>query len=135
VLGERDGPRVRVVAAVKRIILGAAFVATAALSAQAASIKDGKYTGTGDGPELSLKIKDETATIATTVYRQCSGGGTGQISEVAEGRWRITLTEHGACLVDVRRTADGYELSPIEGGSCEAYSGFACGLGGTVSAQ
>lgn len=134
-LGERNSPGVRVVIAMKRIILGAALTAAAALSVQAGDIKDGEYVGTGDGYDLSLTVNGGTAKIVSSLYRQCSGVGTGPIDQVADGRWRIILTEHGACLVDVRRTADGYELSPIDGGSCASYSGFACGFGGVVSAR
>lgn len=116
-----------------QIILGAALLTISALSAQAAGLANGKYTGLGDGSELTLTVTNGTAKIVTTAYRQCSGGGTGSISQVGNGHWQITMTEHGQCVVDVRTSGDSYVLEEDHTGECWQYSGQACSMSGTVS--
>jgi hypothetical protein len=132
VLGEPDRQGVCVVM-MKRIILGSVFVAGSVMAAQAEDLANGEYTGSGDGYDLTLTVRGNVAEITSTAYRQCSGGGTGQFSSIAEGRWMITMTEHGQCLVDVTLNNGALLLEPRLDGECWQYSGQACGLAGAVS--
>ena len=117
----------------KRNILAVALVVASALAVRAADLADGEYTGTGDGYDLTLKVSGDTAEITSTLYRKCSGGGTGQLSKLADGRWLITMTESGQCLVDVTWNNGSYLVEGRQGGECWQYSGQACSMSGSVS--
>lgn len=131
-LGQPDCARVRVVI---RVVIAAAALATIGTAAQAQGLPDGEYSGTGDGTQVSLTVRGETAEVRSTVRGQCSGHGTGRLSTVAEGQWRVTMTESGLCTVNIRSTSNGFEMEPDYATDCQNYSGQSCGFYGVVTAN
>lgn len=113
-------------------ILAAALVIASAAPSFAEPLANGKYSGTGDGTKMYMTVSGERAEILMT-GQGCVGGGTGHLSELTDGRWLITMTEHGQCLVDVTRNGDGFLLEPRVGGECSSYGGQACGFYGNLT--
>lgn len=131
-LGEPDRTGVRVVS---RIFLAAALVAASALPAAAAeTLVAGKYSGTGDGTRMFMEISGSTAEVSMA-GQGCVGGGTGQLSQVAEKHWLITMKGDAQCLVDVTLENGVFTLSPRDGGECWSYGGQACGLYGELTKE
>lgn len=116
----------------RKLSLAIVFVTCSAAS-QAADLSDGEYSGLGDGYKIEMSVAGDTAKILSVQPGSCSGSGTGDLSKVGEDHWRVTMTEYGQCVVDIKAKEDGFELTPDHSGDCGAYSGQACGFYGNVS--
>jgi hypothetical protein len=117
-----------------KTILSIALAAGLPLAAFGDAIPNGTYTGRGDGSTVSRPVNGSAATSTTAQPGHCSGGGAGRLEDAGNERWRVVMSEYGACTVNIRKAGAGYDLEEEASGQCSAYHGATCHMIGTVQA-
>lgn len=117
---------------VSRFVLATTLMAASAAPFFAETLVAGKYSGTGDGTRIFMDVSASTAKISMA-GQGCVGGGSGQLSQLAENHWLITMNDYGQCLVDVTLADGVFTLSPRDGGNCSSYGGQACHFYGELT--
>ena len=113
----------------KSIFTAAALVAVSATASVAQAIPDGEYVGPGDGSRVTMIVDgDRVRLMSVGLVSACVGAGDGPISQVAEGRYQIKLSNYRPCTIDVTAMDSGYRLEPQLDMQCSEYHGQGCGF-------
>lgn len=80
---------------VSRFVLATALISASAAPSFAETLVAGKYSGTGDGTRMFMDVSASTAAISMA-GQGCVSGGSGQLSQLAENHWLITMNDYGA---------------------------------------